>query len=160
MPVKLTRRGHFISTNASPPQVQTNQSPKTETLSLQYWVRGWPEWAHRNLSEKCALYICSKTISTKWVLTLYKIMVGGCTCLSQRTKYMKACYFYIMDPALQIMPLLTCSKTTLITLQIRSSDSIESTYFLYKMVVSNTGVGPICRGNVTGDDMCVYIYIT
>ena len=59
-----------------------------------------------------------------------------------------------MDPALQIMFLLTCSKSTLITLQIRNtqdSDSAENHCFLYKMVVSNTWVDHICRGNSTGD---------
>ena len=62
--------------------------------------------------------------------------------------------FYKVDPALQIMFLLTCSKFTLITLQNRNtqdSDSIENQHFLYKMVVSNIGVDPICRGIFTRD---------
>ena len=51
-----------------------------------------------------------------------------------------------MDPAFQIMFLPTCS-ITLMTLQIRNtqdSDFIDNQHFLYKMVVSKTGVDPIC----------------
>ena len=79
--------------------------------------------------------------------------------LESTERYTKTCRFYKMDPSLQILVLLTCSKITLITLQIRNtqdSDSIENQNCLYNMVVSNTGVHPICRGHFTGDISHIY----
>ena len=73
-------------------------------------------------------------------------MVGECTCSSQRKN--TVCK---MDPALQIMLLLTCSKSFKIYPDHSTNQEHPEQWFcrkplfLYKIVVSNTWVDQICR---------------